>query len=222
MFKKKLDPPQFAPTGYELLPVAYDLYLEPTVHLAKEMTRRALADGKIIAMLLAPSGKRHPIPQYVWDRMPVAEMVYPRFDDGWMQMELEDEAGSVVEGWIYLPLKMLKEIAPPTLSYDPTEVPDEDLLVPGIAEVDDTERPSALPVQTRRDQQKAATQAKYERWYDEPQEIKRSDKYDHPLSPQKIARQIVRNCGEGNADTIRRRLDADFRGWSVYEPAEQR
>ena len=121
MFKKKLDPPDFAPDGYEWLPRVHEYYLEPTVPFSKEMTRRALAEGKIVAMLHAPSGKRYDIPQYVWDRMPVAEKVYPRFDDGWMQMEPEDEAGAVVEGWIYLPLKMLKEIAPPTTSAEHAE-----------------------------------------------------------------------------------------------------
>ena len=65
MFKKKLNPPDFAPTGYELLPRAYDYYIKPDYSLSKELTRRALADGKITAILLAPSGRRYDIPQYV-------------------------------------------------------------------------------------------------------------------------------------------------------------
>ena len=120
MTKKPPEPPQFAPPGYELLSRAYDYYIEPTYQFPKERMRRTLADGRINVMLNTPSGKWHEVPQHVWNRKPVEEKIYPRFDDGWMQVELDDEAGSVVEGWIYVPLKiLLKEIELPTIIYDP-------------------------------------------------------------------------------------------------------
>ena len=78
------------------------------------------------------------------------------------------------------------------------------------------ERPFRIR-QTRREQRRAATQAKYQCWYDKAQEIKVDDKYEHPLSPLDIARKVARRCGDGKPDNIKRRLNEHLPGWAVYD-----
>ena len=81
-----------------------------------------------------------------------------------------------------------------------------------------TTRPPEIEVPlSRREQRKAETEAKYQRWHDEAQKVK-GETSERPLKPPDIARKVRDRLNEKvKPNTIGRRLDEHFPGWSVYE-----
>ena len=116
MTKKKLDRPEHVPKDHEWLPDAYKRDVEPLGPEARELVRQALAEGEITALLRTPFGERHPIPPRMWEKEPVAEKVYPRFEDGWMKTALEPTVSPKPMGWIFVRkgaiAKILQSTAP--------------------------------------------------------------------------------------------------------------
>ena len=94
--------PEHSPEGYEWLPDAYARDVKPHGFDARESVRRALAEGQSEALLRTPIGERHPIPQRMWDKEPVAEKVFPWFENGWMRMRLQLRVGPYVKGWVFI------------------------------------------------------------------------------------------------------------------------
>ncbi len=115
MSKKPPKRPEHCPQGYEWLPDAYKRDVEPHGPEARERVRQAFAEGKIIALLRTPFGERHEIAPRMWDKEPVAEKVYPRFEDGRMRMGLglrtERYTGRHIEGFVFVPQEKLSEAA---------------------------------------------------------------------------------------------------------------
>ncbi len=115
MSKKPPKRPEHCPQGYEWLPDAYKRDVEPHGPEARERVRQAFAEGDIIALLRTRSGERHEIAPRMWDKEPVAEKVYPRFEDGRMRMGLglrtERYTGRHVEGFVFVPQEKLTEAA---------------------------------------------------------------------------------------------------------------
>lgn len=72
---------------------------------------------------------------------------------------------------------------------------------------------------SRREQQKAKTEAKYERWYQTAREIKSGRKDDEPLSTKEIAKMVAKKekavtNTEVNTETIKRRLNDNYKRWA--------
>ncbi len=115
MSKKPPKRPEHCPQGYEWLPDAYKRDVEPHGPEVRERVRQAFAEGDIIALLRTRSGERHEIAPRMWDKEPIAEKVYPRFDDGWMRMGLGLTTGlytgRYVEGFVFVPQEKLTEAA---------------------------------------------------------------------------------------------------------------
>jgi len=72
---------------------------------------------------------------------------------------------------------------------------------------------------SRRDQRKAKTKAKYERWYQTARKFKSERKDDEPLRPIEIAKMVAKKekaatNTEANPETIKRRLNENYQGWA--------
>lgn len=141
MSKKPPKRPEHCPQGYEWLPDAYKRDVEPHGPEARERVRQALAEGNILAKLRTRSGERHEIAPRMWDKEPVAEKVYPRFEDGWMRMGLGLRAGlytgRYVEGFVFVPQEKLTEAAPAMMGpgkskYVKWEAEQHELCKPGM------------------------------------------------------------------------------------------
>ena len=102
MPEKRPNRPEHCPERYEWLPDAYARDVKPRGLEARESVRQALAEGQSEALLRTPIGERHPIPSRMWDKEPVAEKVFPWFENGWMRMRLQLRVGPYVKGWIFI------------------------------------------------------------------------------------------------------------------------
>ena len=105
------DPPEHSPHGHEWLPKAYERDLEPVGSWVRERARQELAEGNVKAILLTRDGVEHAIVRRMWRKNPRSQMVYPRFEDGWMTIKLKCETRKEVEGWIYVPVAVFKHFA---------------------------------------------------------------------------------------------------------------
>ncbi len=111
MSKKPPKRPEHCPNGHAWLPDAYKHDVKPHGPEARERVRRALAEGKIKALLRTPFGERYEVDRRMWEKEPVAEKVYPRFEDGLMQMRLQPWTGPYVKGFVFVPQEKLGETA---------------------------------------------------------------------------------------------------------------
>ena len=110
----------------------------------------------------------------------------------------------------------LDEAESPSEQSDNEEVDDLDLdEAESSSEQSDNEEVDATPL-SRREQQAAETLAKYEKWHDEVIAIKADRKLKHPLKASDIVSKVASKFGELR-QTVKRRLNRDYSGWSEYE-----
>ena len=100
--------PESCPRGYEWLPDAYQRDVEPHGPAAREKVRQTLAEGDIKAILQDRIGERYTIPPRMWRKEPLAQMVYPQFQEGWCRVAWPSHP-HYVEGWIFIPEGALKK-----------------------------------------------------------------------------------------------------------------
>ena len=91
--------------------------------------------------------------------------------------------------------------------------------LPELKQDEGRPRDSEQAQPSRRDQRKAKTKAKYERWYQTARKFKSERKDDEPLRPIEIAKMVAKKekaatNTEANPETIKRRLNENYQGWA--------
>ncbi len=87
----------------------------------------------------------------------------------------------------------------------------------------DAPQPDAETPETRREQQVRETEARHDRWYATSQEIKADNKLRTPLELAWDVATQERKAGhtKANAETIKRRLNKDHKGWVDLNPPKE-